>query len=203
MMMKKHSMLSQLRRLLITGMVALPVALAMSSHVLATPPTDEVNTTGLAVTDDTVNVGILHSLTGTMAISETGSVEAEQLAIEQINAQGGVLGRQIVPIIEDGASDWPTFADRTRKLLTQDNVPAIFGAWTSASRKAMLPVLERENGLLYYPTFYEGLEESPNVIVPGRRLLSRYWQASTGHGMNKEHERSILLGRIIFGRVPQ
>jgi len=91
----------------------------------------EVNTTGLAVTDTEVTVGILHSVTGTMAISETGSVEAEKLAIEQINAMGGVLGRKIKVIQEDGASDWPTFAEKSRKLLVNDKVAAVFGCWTA------------------------------------------------------------------------
>ncbi len=108
----------------------------------------EANTTGLAVTDTEVTVGILHSLTGTMAISETGAQEAEKLAISQINESGGILGRQIKIIQEDGASDWPTFAEKARKLLVQDKVAAVFGAWTSASRKAVLPVFEKENGLL-------------------------------------------------------
>ncbi|WP_373184356.1 urea ABC transporter substrate-binding protein [Halopseudomonas sp.] len=136
-------------------------------------PTAKVNTTGLAVTDDTVQVGILHSITGTMAISETGSVEAEILAIEQINAMGGVLGRQIEIVQEDGASDWPTFAEKSRKLLTQDKVAAVFGCWTSASRKAVLPVFEKENGMLYYPTFYEGLEQSKNVIYTGQEATQQ------------------------------
>ena len=136
-------------------------------------PTDKVNTTGLAVTDDTVKIGILHSITGTMAISETGSVEAEKLAIEQINAMGGVLGRKIEVVQEDGASDWPTFAEKSRKLLTQDKVAAVFGCWTSASRKAVLPVFEKENGLLYYPTFYEGLEQSKNVIYTGQEATQQ------------------------------
>lgn len=136
-------------------------------------PTSAVNTTGLAVTDDTVKVGILHSVTGTMAISETGSVEAEKLAIEQINAMGGILGRKIEIIQEDGASDWPTFAEKSRKLLVQDKVAAVFGCWTSASRKAVLPVFEKENGLLYYPTFYEGLEQSKNVIYTGQEATQQ------------------------------
>ncbi len=139
----------------------------------AGPPTSEVNTTGLAVTDDTVQVGILHSITGTMAISEIGSVQAEKLAIKQINESGGVLGRQIEFVQEDGASDWPTFAEKTRKLLRQDNVAAIFGCWTSASRKAVLPVMEQFNGMLYYPTFYEGLEQSPNVIYTGQEATQQ------------------------------
>ncbi|WP_425579330.1 transporter substrate-binding protein, partial [Streptomyces chitinivorans] len=120
-----------------------------ATAAMAAPSTEEVNTTGLAVTDDTVTVGILHSLTGTMAISETGSVQAEKLAIEQINAQGGVLGRQIKIIQEDGASDWPTFAEKSHKLLERDKVATVFGCWTSASRKAVLPVFEKDNGLLY------------------------------------------------------
>ena len=110
----------------------------------------------LAVTESEVVVGQLHSATGTMAISETGSIQAERLAIEQINAAGGILGRTIRIIQEDGASDWPTFAEKAKKLLVSDRVAAEFGCWTSASRKAVLPVFEKENGLLYYPTFYEG-----------------------------------------------
>ena len=133
----------------------------------------DVNTTGLAVTDDTVTVGILHSLTGTMAISEIGSVQAEKLAIEQINAEGGVLGRKIEVIVEDGASDWPTFAEKAKKLLSRDKTAAVFGAWTSASRKAVLPVFEKENGLLYYPTFYEGLEQSKNVFYTGQEATQQ------------------------------
>lgn len=139
----------------------------------AGPSTADINTTGLAVTDSTVKVGILHSLTGTMAISEQGSVEAEKLAIAQINAMGGVLGRKIEFVVEDGASDWPTFAEKARKLLVQDKVAAVFGAWTSASRKAVLPVFERQNGLLYYPTFYEGLEQSKNVIYTGQEATQQ------------------------------
>ena len=136
-------------------------------------PTSDVNTTGLAVTDDVVTVGILHSVTGTMAISESGSVEAEKLAIKQINEMGGVLGRQIEIIQEDGASDWPTFAEKAKKLLVKDKVASVFGCWTSASRKAVLPVFEKENGMLYYPTFYEGLEESKNVIYTGQEATQQ------------------------------
>jgi urea transport system substrate-binding protein len=164
------------RRKLLKMLAAAPVAasgLFAAGSVLAKPATSMINTTGLAVTDDTVKVGILHSLTGTMAISETGSVEAETLAIEQINALGGILGRKIEIITEDGASDWPTFSERARKLLRQDKVASIMGCWTSASRKAVLPVLERENGLLYYPTFYEGLEQSPNVIYTGQEATQQ------------------------------
>ena len=153
-------------------MVAL-LALTGLTAQAAKPPTSEVNTTGLAVTDDTVTVGQLHSATGTMAISETGSIQAEQLAIDQINAMGGVLGRQIKVIKEDGASDWPTFAEKAKKLLVNDKVGTVFGCWTSASRKAVLPVFEKENGMLYYPTFYEGLEQSKNVIYTGQEATQQ------------------------------
>jgi len=136
-------------------------------------PTSAVNATGLKVTDDTVTIGILHSITGTMAISETGSVQAEKLAISQINAQGGILGRKIEFIQEDGASDWPTFAEKARKLLVNDKVASVMGCWTSASRKAVLPVFEQYNGFLYYPTFYEGLEQSPNVIYTGQEATQQ------------------------------
>ena len=154
----------------------------------------EVNTTGLAVTDDTVQVGILHSVTGTMAISETGSVEAEKLAIEQINAMGGVLGRQIEIIQEDGASDWPTFAEKARKLLVQDKVAAVFGCWTSASRKAVLPVFENENGMLYYPTFYEGLEQSKNVIYTGQEATQQILAGLDWIAEEKDAKTFYLVG---------
>jgi urea transport system substrate-binding protein len=116
---------------------------------------------------DTVKVGILHSLSGTMSISEVAVRDAELLAIKEINEAGGVLGHTIEPVVEDGASDWPTFAEKAEKLLTTDEVAAVFGGWTSASRKAMLPVFEGLDGLLYYPVQYEGLEASPNIFYTG------------------------------------
>ena len=163
------------RRRILQGMTALSAVslLPLGAAQAAGPATSAVSTTGLAVTDDTVTVGILHSATGTMAISETGSIEAEKLAIAQINESGGILGRQIKVIQEDGASDWPTFAEKAKKLLASDHVAAIFGCWTSASRKAVLPVLEQLNGMLYYPTFYEGLEQSKNVIYTGQEATQQ------------------------------
>lgn len=116
---------------------------------------------------ETIKVGILHSLSGTMSISETTVRDSTLMAIEEINAAGGVNGMQIEPIVEDGASDWPTFAEKARKLLLEDGVSVIFGGWTSASRKAMLPVVEENNGLLFYPVQYEGLEMSPNIVYTG------------------------------------
>ena len=148
-------------------------SLALGGLNAADYPTSVVNTTGLAVTDTTVTVGQLHSITGTMAISETGSVEAERLAIAQINEMGGILGRQIKIIQEDGASDWPTFAEKSKKLITQDKVACVFGCWTSASRKAVLPIFEKENNMLYYPTFYEGLEASKNVVYTGQEATQQ------------------------------
>ena len=162
------------RRALLVSAAAFAVAQAGLTQ--AAPEefaTSAVNTTGLAVTDDTVTVGILHSITGTMAISETGSTQAEKLAIKQINESGGVLGRQIEYIQEDGASDWPTFAEKSRKLLVKDKVAAVMGCWTSASRKAALPVFEQYNGMLFYPTFYEGLEQSPNVVYTGQEATQQ------------------------------
>src|SRR5690349_15386560 len=114
-----------------------------------------------------IKVGLLHSLSGTMAISEVTVRDAELLAIEEINKAGGVLGKQLVPVVEDGASDWPTFAEKATKLIRQDKVATVFGGWTSASRKAMLPVFERNKALLWYPVQYEGLESSPYIFYTG------------------------------------
>lgn len=157
-------------------------------------PTAKVNTTGLAVTDTEVTVGQLHSATGTMAISETGSIQAEQLAIEQINAMGGVLGRKIKIIVEDGASDWPTFAEKAKKLLVNDKVAAVMGCWTSASRKAVLPVFEKENGMLYYPTFYEGLEQSKNVIYTGQEATQQILAGLDWMAKEKKAKTFYLIG---------
>ncbi len=157
-------------------------------------PTAVVNTTGLAVTDTEVTVGQLHSATGTMAISETGSIQAEQLAIEQINAAGGVLGRKIKIIVEDGASDWPTFAEKAKKLLVNDKVAAVMGCWTSASRKAVLPVFEKENGMLYYPTFYEGLEQSKNVIYTGQEATQQILAGLDWMAKEKKAKTFYLIG---------
>jgi urea transport system substrate-binding protein len=115
-----------------------------------------------------IRVGILHSFTGTMAISEIPVAEAEQLAIDEINAEGGLLGgRKVVPILADGCSNGPTFAQQARLLLAREKVCAVFGCWTSASRKTVRPVFEELNGLLFYPVQYEGLEESPNIVYLG------------------------------------
>jgi urea transport system substrate-binding protein len=172
-MSDQHDPHSPSRRRVVGGLMALPFAGLAGPLFAQQYPTAKVNTTKLAVTDAEVTVGQLHSATGTMAISETGSIQAEQLAIDQINAMGGVLGRKIKVIKEDGASDWPTFAEKSKKLLVNDRVAAVFGCWTSASRKAVLPIFEKENGMLYYPTFYEGLEQSKNVIYTGQEATQQ------------------------------
>ena len=117
--------------------------------------------------DTYVKVGLLHSLSGTMSMSETPVRDSELLAIKEINEAGGVLGRQIKPIVEDGESDPSTFAVKARKLLEEDQVSTIFGCWTSASRKAVKPVVEELFGLLWYPIQYEGMEASPNIMYMG------------------------------------
>jgi urea transport system substrate-binding protein len=114
-----------------------------------------------------IKVGILHSLSGTMAISETSLKDVALMTIDEINKSGGVLGRQIQPVVVDPASNWPLFAERARALLTQDKVAAVFGCWTSVSRKSVLPVFEELNGLLFYPVQYEGEEMSRNVFYTG------------------------------------
>ncbi|KAA0114313.1 urea ABC transporter substrate-binding protein, partial [Methylobacterium sp. P1-11] len=162
---------SKLRRRLLLGLAAAPLAASLSR--IAVAPAAAADAGGLAVTDSEVTVGILHSITGTMAISETGPSQGEKLAIQQINDAGGVLGRKIKIIQEDGASDWPTFAEKAKKLLVNDHCATVFGCFTSASRKAVLPVFEQYNGLLYYPTFYEGLEQSKNVFYTGQEATQQ------------------------------
>ena len=116
---------------------------------------------------DTVKLGFLNSTSGAMAISEQTVRDALLMAADEINAAGGIMGKQIEPVNEDGASDPPVFAEKMQKLLTSDCVAAVFGGWTSASRKAMLPVVEGNNGLLFYPVQYEGLEASENIYYTG------------------------------------
>lgn len=116
---------------------------------------------------ESIKVGILHSLTGTMAISEKPVVDTTLLAINQINDAGGILGKKIKPIVVDGKSDDSTFAQEAERLITQEGVAVVFGCWTSASRKTVKPIFEKHNHLLFYPVQYEGLEESPNIIYTG------------------------------------
>ena len=123
--------------------------------------------TTLAVAEDTIKIGVLHSLSGTMAISETTLKDTVEMLVEQQNAKGGVLGKKLEAVVVDPASDWPLFAEKARELLTVSKVDVIFGSWTSVSRKSALPVLEELNGLMFYPVQYEGEEFSKNVFYTG------------------------------------
>ena len=114
--------------------------------------------------EDTVKVGVLHSLSGTMAISETSLRDVLLFTFDEINAAGGVMGKKIEPVVADGASNWPLFAEKAKQLLDQDKVAVTFGCWTSVSRKSVLPVFEEKKGLLFYPVQYEGEEMSPNIF---------------------------------------
>jgi urea transport system substrate-binding protein len=144
----------------------------------------------------TVKVGVLHSLSGTMAISETSLKDVALMTFEEINAKGGVMGMKIEPVVVDPASNWPLFAEKARQLLSQDKVAAVFGCWTSVSRKSVLPVFEELNGLLYYPVQYEGEELSKNVFytgaAPNQQAIPavEYLMSKEGGGA----KRWVLLG---------
>ncbi|MGN7457938.1 urea ABC transporter substrate-binding protein [Paenibacillus pasadenensis] len=150
---------------------------------------------------DGIKVGILHSLSGTMAISEVSVKDAEMMAIDEINAKGGVLGKKLIPVVEDGASDWPTFAEKARKLLSEDKVATVFGGWTSASRKAMLPVFEELNGLLWYPVQYEGLESSPNIFYTGATTNQQIVPAVSWLLENRGKKMYLLGSDYVFPRT--
>ena len=145
---------------------------------------------------DTIKVGVLHSLSGTMAISETSLKDVALMTIEEINANGGLLGKQIEPVVVDPASDWPLFAEKARELIQKHKVAATFGCWTSVSRKSVLPVFEEHNGLLFYPVQYEGEESSYNVFytgaAPNQQAIPavEYLMSEDGGGA----ERFVLLG---------
>src|SRR5690606_32040045 len=144
--------------------------------------------------DDTIKIGILHSLSGTMAISETTLKDTMLFLIEQQNAQGGVLGRQIEPVVVDIASDWPLAAEKARELLTVNEDDAVFGCWTSVCRKSVLPVYEELNGLLFYPVQYEGEESQRNVFYTGASPNQQAIPA-VDYLMNEEGvERWVLAG---------
>src|SRR3977135_441229 len=163
-----------------------PVALAWGLAVPGVP----------VLAQDTIKVGVLHSLSGTMAISETVLKDVTLMAIDEINAGGGVLGKKLEAVVVDPASNWPLFAEKARQLLTQDKVAVVFGCWTSVSRKSVLPVFEELNGLLFYPVQYEGEELSKNVFytgaAPNQQAIPavEYLMSSEGGGA----KRWVLLG---------
>jgi urea transport system substrate-binding protein len=143
------------------GLCALPLLMALGSTARAE--------------DDTIKIGVLHSLSGTMAISETILKDLMLMEVADVNAHGGLLGKKIEPVVVDPASNWPLFAEKARELLTKEKVAAVFGCWTSVSRKSVLPVFEELNGLLFYPLEYEGEEASYNVFygssVPDNKAI--------------------------------
>ncbi|MCC7370730.1 MAG: urea ABC transporter substrate-binding protein [Chloroflexi bacterium] len=154
-----------------------------------------------ATSGGSIKVGILHSLSGTMAISETSVRDATLLAIEEINAAGGVMKMKIETVVEDGASDWPTFAEKSKKLISNDKVAVVFGCWTSASRKAVLPVFEQLKGLLFYPVQYEGLEMSPNIFYTGATTNQQIVPA-VDYLIEKGMKKQFLLGSdYVFPRT--
>ncbi len=154
--------------------------------------------------DETVKIGVLHSLTGTMAISETSLRDVVLMAVEEINAKGGVLGKKIDPVVVDPASDWDLFAVKARELLVDEKASAVFGCWTSVSRKKVLPVFEKYKGLLFYPVQYEGQEQSPNIIytaaTPNQQLIpaAEFMMSEDGG----EKTKFILIGTdYVFPRT--
>ncbi len=157
--------------------------------------------TVLTAQQNTVKVGVLQSLSGTMAISEVPVERATLLGIDQVNADGGVLGKKLVPVVEDGASYPAIFAQKAQKLIQQDKVVTVFGGWTSASRKAMLPVFQRFNNLLWYPVQFEGNECSPNIMYSGAQPNQQILPALQW-AMEKGYKRYFLLGSdYVFPRT--
>ena len=167
-------------------------ALALSAALAAAG----FGSTNLLAQAKTVKVGVLHSLSGTMAISETVLKDVALMAIEEINAKGGVMGHKIEAVVVDPASNWPLFAEKARQLITQDKVAVVFGCWTSVSRKSVLPVFEELNSLLFYPVQYEGEELSKNVFytgaAPNQQAIPavEYLMSKDGGGA----KRWVLLG---------
>jgi len=126
-----------------------------------------VSLSGLSMAEETIKVGVLHSLSGTMAISETSLRDVVLMAVDELNAAGGVLGKKVEPVVVDPASNWPLFAEKAKELIVDKKVAVTFGCWTSVSRKSCLPVYEENNALLFYPVQYEGEEQSLNVFYTG------------------------------------
>lgn len=166
---------------------------AMAAAALAAAVTGSQE---LRAADDVIKVGVLHSLSGTMAISETTLKDTVLMMVEDINRSGGLLGRKVEAVVVDPASDWPLFAEKARELLEKEKVAAVFGCWTSVSRKSVLPVFEELNGLLFYPVQYEGEESSRNVFytgaAPNQQAIPavEYLMSEDGGGA----ERFVLLG---------
>ena len=147
----------------------------------------------LSHAQDPVKVGVLHSLSGTMAISETSLRDILLFTFDEINAAGGVMGKKIEPVVVDGASDWPLFAEKAKQLLDQDKVAVTFGCWTSVSRKSVLPVFEEKKGLLFYPVQYEGEEMSPNIFYTAEAVNQQATPA-VDYLLDEGKKKFYLLG---------
>ncbi len=184
------------RRGLVSVVILLLAALLVNA--CATPAATH---TTLPSRENPIKVGLLHSLSGPLAISEVPVRDAALMAIDEINARGGLLGRRVVPIVEDGESNPDAFAAAARKLLREDGVAAIFGCWTSSSRKAVLPIVQAEEALLWYPVQYEGLEQSPNIIYLGATTNQQIIPA-VEYLLSQGKRRFFLLGSdYIFPRT--
>lgn len=186
---------------------AKPAEASASAHATsaASAPLDQIATAAAVIAPSAgppIRVGILHSLSGTMAVSERLVVDATRLAIDEINAEGGLLGRKIEPVIEDGKSDDATFARAAEKLLGEDKVVTVFGTWTSSSRKTVLPLFEKHGSLLVYPVQYEGLEDSPNIYYLGATANQQVVPAVRFCAEKLGAKRYFLVGSdYIFPRV--
>lgn len=189
------------RKFLLYGTAALGSSILLKACNDGNVAETDAATPGAGGGVDTIKVGILHSLSGTMAISEQSVVDAEQLAIEEINNAGGVLGRKVQAIVEDGMSDWPTFAEKARKLINRDRVATVFGCWTSASRKAVLPVFESTGHMLWYPVQYEGQECSRNIFYTGAAPNQQIEPAVEWLLENKGQQFFLVGSDYIFPRT--
>jgi urea transport system substrate-binding protein len=163
---------------------SLGLALVMGATSLSLP---------VRAADDTVKVGVLHSLSGTMAISETSLRDILLFTFDEINKKGGVMGKKIEPVVVDGASNWPLFAEKAKQLLEEDKVAVTFGCWTSVSRKSVLPVFEKDNGLLFYPVQYEGEELSKNIFYTAEAVNQQATPA-VDYYLKQGKKKFYLLG---------
>src|SRR5712692_4455765 len=162
-----------------TALAACAVAAAGMASAMALGGAAQAQTQG------TIKIGVLHSLSGTMAISETTLKDTILMMVDDINKKGGLLGKKVEAVVVDPASNWPLFAEKARDLLANQKVVAVFGCWTSVSRKSVLPVFEELNGLLYYPLEYEGEESSKNVFYGGSVPDIKYLMSKKGGGMKR------------------
>lgn len=166
----------------------------MKNLIAASAATLTLAVSSVVMAADTIKVGVLHSLSGTMAISETTLKDTVLMMIEEQNKKGGLLGKKLEAVVVDPASNWPLFAEKTRELLTKEEVDVIFGCWTSVSRKSVLPVIEELNGLMFYPVQYEGEESSKNVFYTGAAPNQQAIPAVEYLANELEVERWVLAG---------